>query len=105
MYLAVVNFKTNPTATKTFIATTVHALKICAEDFHKLERDHHSRFYVLNRDIAIKLREHSREHGQPIRIISVTDILRWLISRPSALMTQITQAAGIKELQTMFGMI
>ncbi len=45
------------------------------------------------------------EQGQPIGIISVTDILRRLISRPSALMTQIQLAASIKELQALFKMI
>jgi len=45
------------------------------------------------------------ERGQPIGIISVTDILRRLISRPSALMTQIPQAASIKELRALFGMM
>ncbi|MCP3672620.1 MAG: CBS domain-containing protein [Gammaproteobacteria bacterium] len=45
-----------------------------------------------------------QERGQPIGIVSVTDILRRLISRPSALMTQIPQAASTKELHTLFRM-
>jgi len=45
------------------------------------------------------------ERSIPIGIVSVTDILRRLISRPSALMTQIPQAATIKELETLFGLM
>ncbi len=46
-----------------------------------------------------------QEHGLPIGIVSVTDIMRRLISRPSALMTQIPQAVSIKELSTLFGLM
>ncbi len=45
------------------------------------------------------------EQGLPIGIVSVTDILRRLISRPSALMTQIPQAVSTKELQTLFSLL
>ncbi len=46
-----------------------------------------------------------QERGLPIGIVSVTDIMRRLISRPSALMTQIPQAVSIKELATFFGLM
>ncbi len=218
-FIGLGNYLDSATYVSTAIATTAtRVLEISAEDFHQLERDHHSLFDSLNRTIANKLREHSRErgissgilaqpvssimkspvatcskesslldayqtmkqrkigsliitsddgrmigmitfpglakamlekgaeagdqivenacqtaiplepdtpiweaeeiqhqtkaqhlivheHSVPIGIVSVADILRRLISRPSALMTQIPQAANIKELQTLFGLM
>ncbi len=63
-FIGLANYLDNATYASTAIATTAaRVLEISAEDFHLLERDHHSLFDAFNRTIAKKLRERSRERG------------------------------------------